>query len=63
MLIASIQRGNCLDEETREETTMNSSCTESTEAASNAGMSEAAELSGTVSPRKAERARRRLVSS
>ena len=37
---------------------MNSNCTESTEAASHAGMGEAAELSGTVSPRKAGRARR-----
>ena len=41
---------------------MNFKCTEPTEAASNAGMGEAAELSGTVSPRKAGRARRRLVS-
>ncbi len=41
---------------------MNSNCTEATEAASNAGMGEAAEPSGTVSPRKAGRARRRLVS-
>jgi hypothetical protein len=40
---------------------MNFNCTGSAEAASNAGMGEAAELSGTVSPRKAGRARR-LVS-
>ncbi len=37
--------------------------TESTGTASDTGMGEAAELSGTVSPRKAGRARRRLVSS
>jgi hypothetical protein len=36
--------------------------TESTEAASNAGMGEAAELSGTASPRESGRARRRPVS-
>ena len=41
---------------------MNFNSTESTETASNAGMGEAAELSGTVSPRKAGRARRRVVS-
>ena len=41
---------------------MNFKCTEPTETASNAGMGEAAELSGTASPRKAGRARRRLVS-
>jgi hypothetical protein len=37
---------------------MNFSCTESTEAASNAGMGEAAKPWGTASPRKAGRARR-----
>jgi hypothetical protein len=41
---------------------MNFDRTQSTEAASNAGMGEAAELSGTASPRKAGRARRPLVS-
>ncbi len=41
---------------------MNFNCTDSAEAASNAGMGEAAELSGTVSPKKAGRARRRVVS-
>ena len=41
---------------------MNLNCTESTEAASHAGMGEAAEPSGTVSPREAGRARRLLVS-
>jgi hypothetical protein len=41
---------------------MTFNCTESTDAASNAGMGEAAELPGTVSPIKARRARRRLVS-
>jgi len=41
---------------------MNSSCTESAEAASNAGMGEAAKPWGTAPPRKAGRARRRLVS-
>jgi hypothetical protein len=41
---------------------MDLNCTESTEAASNVGIGDAAELAGTVSPRKARRARRRLVS-
>jgi hypothetical protein len=41
---------------------MDSNCTDSAEAPSNAGMGEAAELWGTVSPKKAGRARRRLVS-
>ena len=42
--------------------TMDSSCSEATKAASDAGMGEAAEPSGTVSPRKVGRARRRMVS-
>ena len=42
---------------------MNSHCTESTMPASNAGMGEAAEPAGTVPPREAGRAHRRLVSS
>jgi hypothetical protein len=42
---------------------MNLNGTESTEAVSNAGLGEAAELPGTVSSREAGRARRRLVSA